>query len=120
LGTSLESFANVMRTTEGGTHVDGLLRGLVSGVRQALPDACRGRRREDIERMLTSGLSAVVCVRLDDPEYGRPTKDRLSSPRVAAVVERCIAAPFAAYLRSEPVLLARLADGLRSDADTGR
>jgi DNA gyrase subunit B len=120
LGTSLESFANVMRTTEGGTHVDGLLRGLVSGVRQALPDACRGRRREDIERMLTSGLSAVVCVRLDDPEYGRPTKDRLSSPRVAAVVERCIVAPFAAYLRSEPVLLARLADGLRSDADTGR
>lgn len=119
-GTSLESFANVMRTTDGGTHVDGLLRGLVSGVRQAMPDACRGRRRPEIQRMLASGLSAVVCVRLDDPEYGRPTKDRLSSPRVAAVVERCIAAPFSAYLRSEPVLLARLADGLRSDADTGR
>lgn len=116
-GTSLDSFANVMRTTDGGTHVDGLLRGLVSGVRQALPDACRGRRRADIERALTSGLSAVVCVRLDDPAYGRPTKDRLSSPRVAAVVERCIAAPFAAYLRSEPVLLARLSDGLRADAE---
>lgn len=112
-GTSLESFANVMRTTDGGTHVDGLLRGLVSGVRQALPDACRGRRRAEIQRALTSGLSAVVCVRLDDPEYGRPTKDRLSSPRVAAVVERCIAEPFAVYLRSEPALLARLADGLR-------
>lgn len=113
-GTSLESFANVMRTTDGGTHVDGLLRGLVSGVRQALPDACRGRRRAEIQRALTSGLSAVVCVRLDDPEYGRPTKDRLSSPRVGAVVERCIAEPFAVYLRSEPALLARLADRLRA------
>lgn len=116
-GTSLDSFANVMRTTDGGTHVDGLLRGLVSGVRQALPDACRGRHRADIERVLTSGLRAVVCVRLDDPEYGRPTKDRLSSPSVSAVVERCIALPFAAYLQAEPALLARLAGGLRGDAE---
>lgn len=116
-GTSLESFANVMRTTDGGTHVDGLLRGLVSGLRQALPDMCRGRCRTQIEDVLTSGLSAVVCVRLDDPEYGRPTKDRLSSPRVAAVVERCIADPFAAYLRSEPMLLARMANALEGNAD---
>ena len=116
-GRSLASFANVMRTTDGGTHVDGLLRGLASGVRMALPEVCRGRRREEIERVLESGLNAVVCVRLDDPEYGRPTKDRLSTPRVTAAIERCIAEPFACYLRSEPVLLARISDGLGSDAD---
>lgn len=115
-GTSLASFANVMRTTDGGTHVDGLLHGLTAGVRMALPDACRGRPREDIERVLESGLNAVVCVRLDDPEYGRPTKDRLSTPRVTAVIERCIAEPFARYLRSEPVLLARIAQRLCGDA----
>lgn len=96
------------------------MRGLVSGVRLALPDACRQRQGEEIERVLTFGLSAVVCVRLDDPEYGRPTKDRLSSPRVATIVECCIAEPFAAYLRSEPTLLARIADGLRGDADRER
>jgi DNA gyrase subunit B len=116
-GTSLASFANVMRTTDGGTHVDGLMRGLVSGVRIVLPEVCRGRRREDIEGVLASGLNAVVCVRLDDPEYGRPTKDRLSSPRVTTVIERCIAEPFASYLRSEPALLARIARGLGGDAD---
>jgi DNA gyrase subunit B len=114
-GTSLASFANVMRTTDGGTHVDGLMRGLASGLRKALPEVCRGRRREDIERALASGLNAVVCVRLDDPEYGRPTKDRLSSPRVTTVIERCIAEPFASYLRSEPALLARIAGGLGGD-----
>jgi DNA gyrase subunit B len=115
--TSLASFANAMRTTDGGTHVEGLLRGLVSGLRIALPEVCRGRRREDIERVLESGLNAVVCVRLADPEYGRPTKDRLSSPRATAVIERCLAAPFASYLHSEPTLLARISAGLRGDTD---
>lgn len=111
--TSLQSFANVMRTTEGGTHVDGLLRGLVAGARHALPDLCRGHRRRAIERALTCGLNAVVCVRLDDPEYGRPTRDRLASPQVAAVVAGCVAGPFADFLATEPVLSAHIADGLR-------
>jgi DNA gyrase subunit B len=116
-GTSLASFANVMRTTDGGTHVDGLMRGLASGVRKALPEVCRGRRRGDIVRALEKGLNAVVCVRLDDPEYGRPTKDRLSTPRVTTVIERSIAEPFANYLLSEPALLMRIAEGFGRDAD---
>lgn len=111
-GTSLESFANVTRTTEGGTHVDGLLRGLVAGARRALPDACRGLRRTRIERALTCGLQAAVCVRLDDPEYGRPTRDRLMSPHVATVVEQCVAGHFSDHLVSEPALRAYLADAL--------
>ena len=110
--TSLQSFANVMRTTEGGTHVEGLLRGLVAGARHALPDLCRGRRRRAIERALTCGLNAVVCVRLDDPEYGRPTRDRLASPQVATVVADCVAGQFADFLATEPMLSARIADGL--------
>jgi DNA gyrase subunit B len=115
-GTALESFANVMRTTDGGTHVDGLLRGLVSGTRKALPSVCRGLRRQQIERVLKYGLSAVVCVRLNDPKYGRPTRDRLSNPHVAAVVEHLIAAPFAAYLASAPSLSARIVDSLQAGA----
>ena len=111
-GMSLESFANVMRTTDGGTHVDGLLRGLVAGARKALPGACRGLRRKQVERALIRGLNAVVCVRLDDPEYGRPTRDRLSSPHVTAMVEHCVAGRFADFLASEPVLSARIADVL--------
>lgn len=111
--TSLQSFANAMRTTEGGTHVEGLLRGLVAGARDTLPDLCRGRRRREIERALTCGLNAAVCVRLDDPAYGRPTRDRLASPQVVAVVADCVAGPFADFLATEPMLSARIAEGLR-------
>ncbi len=111
-GASLESFANVTRTTGGGTHVDGLLRGLVAGTRQALPEVCRGLRRARIERVLRRGLHAAVCVRLDDPEYGRPTRDRLTSPHVAAAVAHCIAGSFSDHLASEPALLAWIQSGL--------
>jgi DNA gyrase subunit B len=111
--TSLRSFANVMPTTGGGTHVEGLLRGLATGARKALPDACRGRRAKEIERALIDGLNGVICVRLDDPEYGRPTKDLLSSPHVSGVVERCIADPFAECLAAEPALVGRIASALK-------
>ncbi len=111
--TSLQSFANVTRTTDGGTHVEGLLRGLASGARKALPQACLGLRRSDIVRVLKQGLNAVVCVRLDDPSYGRPTRDRLSSAHVAPLVERGIAGPFADFLRSEPALSARIGETLQ-------
>ena len=87
--TSIESFANLQRTTDGGTHVDGLERGLLAAVRAVLP-AARSLSESALARALSSGLLAAVCVRLDDPSYGAPTKDRLHAPRVTAIVERVV------------------------------
>jgi DNA gyrase subunit B len=106
--TSVESFANVERTTDGGTHVRGFLLGLVAGLKAVANDACVGRTTKQIEATVVSGLTAVVSVRLNDPSFGEPTKTRLVTPEAEAAVKACVAEAFAQFLRDERDLLARL------------
>ncbi|MEM7353781.1 MAG: ATP-binding protein [Acidobacteriota bacterium] len=105
--SSIESFANVERTTEGGTHVRGLLFGLVAGLRTAAPQLCEGRTRSDLERLISRGLVAIVCVRLNDPTYGGPTRDKLVTEGVRDVVQRAVTERFSEYLLKEPELVRR-------------
>lgn len=109
---ALESFANINRTTAGGTHDRGLLLGMVAGLRSAAPEACRRKRTAKIEAALSSGLVAIVCVRLDDLEFGDPTRSRLATPRVRDIVKKVVAKSFDVYLRQEPELLRRLAEAV--------
>jgi DNA gyrase subunit B len=108
----IESFANVLRTTEGGTHVAGLLSGLTKGAMDAMPDVASGRSAGAMEVVVSTGLRALVCVRLDDPCYAAPTRDRLSSPRVAEAVSACVASSFRGYLATRPTLTRRFETGL--------
>lgn len=112
LDTRVESFANVCRTTDGGTHVAGLLRGLVQGARQSKALAIDGKRAEDIERAIGLGLRAVVCVRLADPAYARPTRDRLATLEVSDAVAKCVAPAFAAWLDRHEAMRMRIAAAL--------
>lgn len=108
----IESFANVSRTTEGGTHVAGLLRGLVQGARRSALLPTAGRRAKVVQRALGTGLRAVVCVRLADPAYARPTRDRLATPQVSEAVARCVAPAFATWLADHDAVRMRMAAGL--------
>lgn len=110
--TQVESFANVCRTTDGGTHVAGLLRGLVQGARQSALLPTTGKRARVIERAIRQGLWAVICVRLADPAYARPTRDRLASPEVSEAVANCVAPAFAAWLDHDEAIRMRIASAL--------
>ncbi|HEY1817476.1 MAG TPA: ATP-binding protein [Kofleriaceae bacterium] len=74
--TSIESFVNLSRTPDGGTHVDGLL---------AAIDEHRG-----------GGLVGAASLILADVAFGGPTRDRLVTPAardaVVAVAEKCLLA----------------------------
>lgn len=110
--TRVESFANVCRTTDGGTHVAGLLRGLVHGARQSASLSAADKPARDIERAIGQGLRAVVCVRLADPVYARPTRDRLVTPEVSEAVTKTVAPAFAAWLDRDVAVRTRIAAAL--------
>lgn len=97
----IESFANVERTTDGGTHVRGLVQGLCAGLKRAIPSACDNKTTQQIERAISHGLTAVVCVRLNDPTYGEPTKSRLVTPEAKAAVKACVSDAFRDFLQND-------------------
>ncbi|MFZ5891931.1 MAG: hypothetical protein ACOY0T_12825 [Myxococcota bacterium] len=109
----VESFANVTRTTDGGTHVRGLVRGLTKGLRLAAPQTCRQKTSKQLLEAIYPGLDAVVCVSLKDPTYDSPTKDKLSTPAAEAAVVAAVCEAFVVFARDEKPLLRRFVSRLR-------
>lgn len=106
-GSSIQSYANIHPTTDGGTHVRGLSNGLALGL-QDLEKAHAGQLRLDqVRDVVNRGLHAVLCVRLRDPTYDSPTKSKLMNPAVATAVSRVLRAAFVRDLRDNSELRRR-------------
>ncbi|MCU0755453.1 MAG: ATP-binding protein [Xanthomonadales bacterium] len=111
---SIDSYANVHPTRGGGSHVRGLLRGLVGGLRRV--QASTDHPEADLHEVVERGLVAVIQVRLADPTFGAPTTDVLSTPAVDTAVSAMVATAFEDFLRSRPEVLDHLRARL-PDAD---
>jgi topoisomerase-4 subunit B len=108
-----ESYVNLIPTPQGGTHVNGLRTGLTN----ALREFCEFRSLlprgiavapEDV----WDGLSFVLSVKLEDPQFSGQTKERLSSRESAAFVAGIIKDNFSLWLNQHPEtgdLIAQLA-----------
>lgn len=82
--SNVRSYAQLLETGEGGSHVRGFLRGLVQGAHWVDK---RARSRAATRRALLDGIEAVLHVTLfDNPKYGGPTKNRIDDP----VLEKAI------------------------------
>lgn len=86
------SFVNSIRTSEGGTHIEGFKRALTGAINQyassanLLDDADEEIGISDI----LEGLGAVLSVRLVEPQFDSQTKSRLVNQEAAAVTERLL------------------------------
>ncbi|NPV08178.1 MAG: DNA topoisomerase (ATP-hydrolyzing) subunit B [Anaerolineae bacterium] len=101
---SVYSFANNINTVDGGTH----LTGLRSAVTRTLNDyARRNNCLKDTEGNLTGddvreGLTAVVSVKLTDPQFESQTKAKLGNAEVRGHVETVVSEAMATYLEENP------------------
>jgi DNA gyrase subunit B len=91
-GTMTRSFVNVIATPKGGTHVTGFERALV----KALNDQLRGAkilRNGDlavIKEDILEGLTAVIAVRLPEPQFEGQTKEVLGTPDASRIVREVV------------------------------
>ena len=98
------SFANCVNTEDGGSHVTGFRAALT----RILNDYARKQKLiKDGEPNLSGedtreGLTAVISVKLTDPQFEGQTKDKLGNPEVRNQVEGAIAEALLYYLEDHP------------------
>jgi DNA gyrase subunit B len=119
--TEVRTFVNVIATPKGGTHQVGFEQGLVKVVRKQVDLNARRLKitaRDAGERIekddIVAGLTAVVTVRLAEPQFEGQTKEVLGTGAVrgivAKVVERALTGVFSSTKRDDKAQSALLLD----------
>lgn len=95
------SFVNIVATPKGGTHVNGFERGLVRAIGKGLEGTRLIKAGEEIIKDdALEGLTAVVTVRLPEPQFEGQTKEVLGTPAVTRIVARIVETELAGILTS--------------------
>jgi DNA gyrase subunit B len=86
--TTVRSFVNIIATPKGGTHVAGFERALVKTVNDQLRATKMLRANEDavLKDDVLEGLTAVVTVRLPEPQFEGQTKEVLGTSAASRIV----------------------------------
>ncbi|MGH9020737.1 MAG: DNA topoisomerase (ATP-hydrolyzing) subunit B [Acidimicrobiales bacterium] len=101
---SIFSFANGVATIEGGMHEEGFRKALTNVVnryarqRNLVKEKDENLRGEDIRE----GLTAIVSVRLRDPQFEGQTKGKLGNVSIRSLVERATNERLADWLEENP------------------
>ena len=99
----LRSFCNTVPTPDGGTHVQGLRAAITKSLRAHADIANMGKKFANVKPDdVMFGIGAVASVFLRDPQFVGQTKDRLSNPEAAKLVEEAVRDPFDHWLGSNP------------------
>ncbi|WP_092864580.1 type IIA DNA topoisomerase subunit B [Quadrisphaera sp. DSM 44207] len=103
--TELRSFVNIIATPKGGTHVSGMEQALLRTVRKAVEANARrlkvSAKEERPEKDdVTAGLTAVLTVRLAEPQFEGQTKEVLGTAAVRGIVARVVEKELTALLNS--------------------
>jgi len=96
------SFANVISTVDGGTHVEGLKAALTSALNRFAYDS--GKLKQDKKEAfhpkdIWEGLTAAVSVKVTDPQFEGQTKSRLNNSEVKGAVQTFVYGALGTWLR---------------------
>jgi DNA gyrase subunit B len=96
-----QSFVNIIATPKGGTHQQGFERGLVKAFQRGLDGTRIMKAGEELLKDdILEGLTAVVTVRLAEPQFEGQTKEVLGTPAVARITAKIVETELTAYLTS--------------------
>ncbi len=100
--TETRSFVNVIATPKGGTHVAGFEAALTKTFNEAMRATKALKVNDDdvIKDDVLEGLTAVVTVRLAEPQFEGQTKEILGTPAARSVVRKVVAGELKKFLTS--------------------
>ncbi|MBD8205237.1 type IIA DNA topoisomerase subunit B [Microbacterium sp. CFBP 8790] len=120
--TTSRSFVNIISTPKGGTHQQGFEQGLMKVLRAQVEQNARKLKvgNDKVEKDdLLAGLTAVLTVRLPEPQFEGQTKEVLGTPAVrqivASVVTQELTALFSSPKRDDKAQTAQLLEKIVSE-----
>ena len=106
---NIHSYVNNINTIEGGTHLQGFRMALTRTLKKYADDNCK-RDLEKLEKNhieisgedFREGLTAVISIKVAEPQFEGQTKTKLGNSEVAGAVQQAVGEALAYYLEEHP------------------
>lgn len=102
------SYVNNIRTTEGGTHVTGFKMGLTRIIKELAEES--NKKVEITGNDVTEGLTAIISVKVPQPEFEGQTKMKLGNPEVRNIVRNITYNFLEKFLKENQNIAKRIVD----------
>ena len=101
---SVHTYANTISTTEGGTHEEGFRAAMTSLINRYARE--KGILKEKDENLtgddIREGLTAVISIKLGEPQFEGQTKTKLGNTEAKTFVQRVVNEQLGDWLDSHP------------------
>ena len=101
---NIQAYVNNINTHEGGTHLSGFRRGLTNTLKKYATDSgILAKEKIEIDGDdFREGLTAVLSVKVQEPQFEGQTKTKLGNREVTAPVSQAVSEMLSAYLEEHP------------------
>jgi DNA gyrase subunit B len=101
---NLHSYVNNINTHEGGTHLAGFRRGLTATLKKYADDSgmLKNLKFEIAGDDFREGLTAIISVKVAEPQFEGQTKTKLGNREVTAAVSQAVSEMLTDYLEENP------------------
>ncbi len=102
-GEVTQTYVNNIHTVDGGTHLSGFKSALTRTINEYARKNGFMKGDESLSGDdVREGLTAIVSVKLEDPQFEGQTKGKLGSPEMAGAVQSVVSDALGAYLEENP------------------
>jgi DNA gyrase subunit B len=107
---TIKQFANNVFNPDGGTHLTGFRTALTRVINEYARKSALLKEKEDnlTGEDCREGLTAVILVKLPDPQFEGQTKNKLGNPEIRGYVDQVMAEYFAYYLEEHPAIAKKI------------
>ena len=109
---NIYSFANNIHTPDGGTHLMGFNTALTRAINdygrkyKLIKESEQNLKGEDVRESLT----AIISIKMEDPQFESQTKSKLGSGEVRGVVDSLVSEELSTYLEENPAVARAILD----------
>jgi len=105
---SIASFANNINTYEGGTHLSGFKGALTKAINDYQKKNVKGKQYPISGQDTLEGLTAIISVRIPDPQFEGQTKMKLGNSEVQGIVQSITYEGLSTFFEENPTVANRI------------